>query len=212
LKVIARNSRGLPLILVRALLALAVVALSSWAALARAGWAAVAAMALLAGAIAGRQWGRRGWLVALIAALPVGLLLHWRPGLAEPALHTAPALGLALLCGYFGRTLVAGREPLITRYCRLDLGTVPDELRGYTRRLTAVWTVLFGALALECLLLQQFASPETWSLFVNVVNYGVMAALFIGEHIVRSLLFPHRGLALPWRTGRAVFLASLHHD
>jgi hypothetical protein len=39
-----------------------------------------------------------------------------------------------------------------------------------------------------------------------------MAALFIGEHVVRGLRFPQLGPARPWRTGRAMFLASLRND
>ena len=188
------------------------LALSSFAVIARLGWAAVAAMAFLVALLAGRRWGLRGWLLAAAAAAPAALLALKHPDLAASALHTVPVFAYALLCGYFGRTLMAGREPLITRYCRLDLGAVPEECRGYTRALTALWSVLFGALALECLLLQELASPATWSLFVNVVNYGLMAALFIGEHVVRSLRFPQLGLALPWRTGRAMFLASLRNE
>ena len=130
--------------------------------------------------------GHRLWV--LLAGLLGGILL-WRLPAASALIYLPPLLlntGLGLL---FGRTLVGGRVPLITRFAEEVMGDRHPERRGYTRGVTLAWTLAFAAMALESLLLALFASAETWSLFTNVLNYLFIAALFLGEFIVRLVRF-----------------------
>jgi uncharacterized membrane protein len=119
-------------------------------------------------------------------------------------LYALPVLINLFLCIYFASTLRPGREPMITRFCRSDLGVVPDEFRRYTRLLTMFWAMLFAVLATENLLLAMFSSVQIWSVFANFGNYALVGGAFLGEHVLRSFLFPQHGVASPIRSVRAV--------
>jgi uncharacterized membrane protein len=154
---------------------------------------------------------RRPWPRLLLCAGATLLLLAAAHGL--PLLRQSPYLipvliNLALLI-QFGRTLLPGSEPLIVRYCRTDLGSVPAAVERYARRLTALWCVVFSAMLVECVVLAEFAPIEVWSLFANLLNYLLVLALFIGEHAVRSVVLPQYGIASPLRTGRAMLQSAL---
>ena len=120
----------------------------------------------------------------LVASGVVGL-----SGASRYLLYLPPiAISLALM-GLFGATLRRGREPLVTRFCRLERGDVTRELYVYTRRLTWLWTVFFGMMALEALWLARYASLEIWSLFTNILNYLIIATLFVVEYLYRTLRY-----------------------
>lgn len=84
----------------------------------------------------------------------------------------------------FGRTLVAGSEPLITRFIRAMDVKVPQSVDTYGRRATRNWTLLFSFLALSCVVLALFASLQTWSWFVNVISYVLVALMFVLDYII----------------------------
>ena len=124
------------------------------------------------------------WLAPLAAASLFFLKL---PG--EWLLYLPPiAINLAL-CWLFGRTLIAGRVPLIARFALMEQGTLTGELAGYTRRLTWLWTLLFAGAALCSLLLAVSGERDAWSLFTNLVNYLLVGALFLGEFVYRRLRY-----------------------
>lgn len=93
------------------------------------------------------------------------------------------------LCWLFGRTLARGRVPLISRFAMLEQATLSDEIAGYTRMLTWLWTLLFAGAALASLLLALWGDRDAWSLFTNLVNYLLVAALFLGEFAWRRLRY-----------------------
>jgi uncharacterized membrane protein len=128
-------------------------------------------------------------------------------GLAVDLLTWSPALGYFLVMVHFGRTLAPGKEPLITTYTRLDKGRVFDEVRGYTRGLTILWTVLMGVLVIETVALRWFA-PASWIAPASLFNFCLMIGVFLGEHWVRRIIFPHLPMPSPWRTGQ-VMMQSL---
>jgi len=142
----------------------------------------LAAMALLAAASALQQpQGRAPAL--LYAAIAVAALISLGAGL-ELALYLPPVAFNLMFALVFARTLRAGAVPMIEHFMRLHHGhDMPPELRGYARRLTIVWTALFAAGALTALLLAVFAPLEMWSLFANVINYLLIALLFIGQFV-----------------------------
>ena len=125
------------------------------------------------------------WLVPPLAA---GVVLFVAPQ-ADWLLYLPPiAINLAL-CWLFGRTLVHGRVPLIARFALMEQGTLTEELAAYTRRLTWLWTLLFAGAALASLLLALSGNRDAWSLFTNLVNYLLVAALFLGEFAYRRLRY-----------------------
>lgn len=125
------------------------------------------------------------WLAPPIAA---GIVLLAAPG-AGWLLYLPPvALNLGL-CWLFGRTLARGRVPLIARFALMEQGALSEDLAAYTRVLTWVWTLLFAAAALASLLLALSGNRDAWSLFTNLVNYLLVAGLFLGEFAYRQLRF-----------------------
>ena len=125
----------------------------------------------------------------------------WRPcgGLMpEDYASLVPAAQVLLnvyLAWLFGHTLTRGRLPLIERLVRLlqPPGVPPEAgVFEYARLLTGMWTALFVLLAVTNFLLAVTTSRETWSLFANVLNYVIVAAVFLLEFTYRRWRFPGR--------------------
>lgn len=169
---------------------------------------ALVAMMLAAGLVARRPWA---WV-----ALPVSLLachLLYVSGLAGLPLLLAPVAFVAAIAWLFARSLRAPRGALITRIVAALDGSTPDtlapELLSYSRGLTAGWAVALGVLGLANLALAMVAEPggllvtlglrvpvtitrEQWSLFANILNYGIVGGFFAVEFIYRKHRFPGR--------------------
>jgi uncharacterized membrane protein len=100
--------------------------------------------------------------------------------------RAAPVVVLGWLAWFFGRTLRAGHVPLIERIARVRDPHLTPALCGYTRRLTALWSVYFVTAALLSTLAQL---PFLWT--SSLIWLGAVA-LFVGEHRLRPRLFPGR--------------------
>lgn len=128
-----------------------------------------------------------GWLAfAFVVLLAVTLAIAY--GHADALLRVPPILiaaGLALL---FGRTLLPGRQPLISAIGERLRGELPPSVARYGRRLTWVWAVFFIVMGIESLLLALFASPYWWSLFTNFLNYLFVVVLFVAEYPIRRIV------------------------
>ena len=121
-----------------------------------------------------------------------------------PVVLLPPAINVGL-CWMFGRTLRHGSDALITRFARLIEGeNLPTDVVRYTRTVTFVWCLAFGALALEAALLAVLAPPEIWSLFAHGINHLFVAAVFVAEYTYRRWRFRDRPHLSPLR-----FLKSL---
>jgi len=137
--------------------------------------------------------GRVRVAAVFAAAAGVAVALYvWQPAF----LIYLPCLFInGALAWLFQGSLQAGREPLITRFARIERGgQMPAVLERYTRRLTWAWTLFFYGLLLESLLLAQRASAETYLLFANTVNYLLVAGFFLVEYLYRRIRyrqFPH---------------------
>lgn len=102
------------------------------------------------------------------------------------AIHALAYVSLLLL---FGRTLARGREALITRIARQVHGTLPPALEAYTRRLTLAWCVFFAAQLAASALLLAFGTVNGWSLFINVLNFPLVALMFAGDWLYRAVRY-----------------------
>ncbi|MGH8084519.1 MAG: ketosynthase [Lysobacter sp.] len=203
-----------PLAALRLLLAVAYPLLAHWASVDGSGVVALLALADLAVIVLLQPLAmRRGWAWLLLALVGAGLWsLH---GSKVPALLllAPPVVFTALLSWWFGRSLGAGRVPLISRIVSGLEGCEPPalkpELKHYTRRLTAIWTVLLAGLALTNGILALIAVPDgvlmrlgyppvlavsqdAWSWFANLLNYGIVGGFFLAEYIYRKRRFPDR--------------------
>jgi len=108
----------------------------------------------------------------------------------EFALYLPPVVFNLMFAAIFGLTLRPGATPLIERFMRLYHGeSMPVAATHYARQLTIVWTTAFLASALTATLLAVFADIEVWSLFANVVNYILIAVLFVGQFVYGYLRY-----------------------
>ncbi|WP_255322971.1 ketosynthase [Lysobacter sp. K5869] len=198
----------------RALLAIAYPLLAHWASHDGGGLPAALALADLAAFVAvDGLLALRPAPWAIFAALLAALAALARTPYAQMLLLTPPVLFNGWLAWWFARSLRAPREGLITRIVAALYGRAPRELAPelyrYTRGLTALWaavlaflTLANGALALiavpDGLLARLGYAPspsitqEQWSWFANIINYGVLGAMFAGEYAVRCRRFHDR--------------------
>jgi uncharacterized membrane protein len=107
------------------------------------------------------------------------------------------------LLWFFARTLAPGREALITGFARRFHGSLPPYIASYSRGVTWAWCFFFGAQVLVSAVLFTVASLETWSLFVNVVSFPLVAVMFVAEYLFRIARFPDYPHASIWEGIRA---------
>jgi uncharacterized membrane protein len=152
------------------------------------------------------QWqdgksGVYGWIYAV-----AGVVAALSNNVAD-LVALAPALGYLMAMIVFARTLMQGKEPLITMYCRLAFGYMPAECVAYTRWLTILWTFLLGGFALTNIAIVLLAQAKTWLVSWTVISIAVMAAVFVGEHVLRRMLYPNLPPSSLLRTGRVMLRA-----
>lgn len=138
----------------------------------------------------------QSWLLLVLAmALLWGLT---RVGGGHYILLIPPVLLPALGAWFFGRTLLAGQTPLITRMALIERGGVlPQEIYRYTRNITWLWTLLLAGMSLLDAALAVWATPELWSWCTNFLNYAIMVPVFGLEYLYRRVRYrhlPHPGL------------------
>lgn len=170
---------------------------------------AVLLLLMLVSPLAQRRWW--AWAALLVGAAALAWLA--RSPYTQVPLLLVPTAFIALVAFLFGRSLVAGRVPLISKIvAALEGGspaTMAAELMRYTRRLTAAWAWALAVLALLNLALSLIAVPDgllaqfgvrapltvtqaQWSWFANVFNYGIIGGFFAVEFAIRKRRFPGR--------------------
>lgn len=127
-------------------------------------------LALLAYFIANGHYGR------------VGLLTF--NGLMHASLNL-------FLLWFFARTLLKGREPLITQIANHINGPLEPEIAVYTRQATIAWCLFFTLQVSTSLLLYFFAPLSYWSFFINVLDLPILMLMFVAEHTYRRVRFPN---------------------
>jgi len=150
---------------------------------------------------AGAGAGRRSvWFIAIgvllttLAAISAGYA-------SAVALLLAPSVVVnAALFALFGHTLLPGREPLITRFRRFDIGYVAPKFIRYTRRLTVLWMILFAFGTAVSLAAAVAGNIELWSWIAFVLLPALSVAFFLGEHGYRAYRYGVEGRASPLHT------------
>ena len=127
-----------------------------------------------------------------LAAAAAGLWLEW--GALERnyanVLFLEHAGGNLLLAAVFGRTLVAGREPLCTSFARILHGALPPEVAAYTRAITIAWTAFFAALAALSAVLYFSGHLAAWSALATLASPALVVLMFLVEYAVRLRALP----------------------
>ena len=148
--------------------------------------------------------------LSLLAAGAALLALLHASGHAHLPLMLPPVLFNLAVGLYFARSLAPGRMPLIERIVRaLNNGQVHDSgVPAYARAWTRAWAVILLTLAAINAALALLAQPNgvllglgftppltvplaLWSLFANLLNYLIVAVVFVGEYAYRCRRFPH---------------------
>ena len=132
--------------------------------------------------VVARSGNRLFWLAVLCAAGVAVYLLEHQARLGLTAVSGVPhAAAYVFLLWHFGRTLARGKVPIVTRFARQVHGSLQPGVERYTRKLTLAWCVFFAAQLTASALLLAFASPEAWSLLVNVFNFPLLGLMFVGQ-------------------------------
>ncbi|HAJ12640.1 MAG: hypothetical protein WCZ20_03795 [Hydrogenophaga sp.] len=156
----------------------------------------VVAVAPLLAAAAALLWqtplrGAPAWGLMLLMAGGLAWRWGWLRG-NLPWLYYLQHLGTHLaMAAWFGRSLMAGREPVVTGLARMIFGDgLSERKRGYTRQVTLGWTVFFVVNALVSTLLFAWAPIEVWSVHANVLTGPLIGLVFLVEMLVRRCVLP----------------------
>lgn len=117
-------------------------------------------------------------------------LLGWllQDGLPLLILPSATQAAIALV---FLRSLRT--TPLIERFARMVKKELSPPELAHCRRWTGVWAGYLLVLAAAGLALARWASLATWTLYVGLLNYLLIGALFAVEYLVRKIQFRDYG-------------------
>lgn len=183
--------------LLAAALAIAGYAVAShWLMLHAAGqpWAVAAIIGPLLATLAAAAWQRRHLPALLICAIAAAAIawLTARGTLQDVRrLYVLQYVAIHLcLGGLFAFTLRRGATPLITRLAIWVHDDFTAAMHDYTVRLTRLWVLYFAVMAATGMALYLLAPWAWWSLFANLLTPLLLAAFFIGEHLVRYRLHP----------------------
>lgn len=144
-------------------------------------------------------------------AIVAGFVALAVAGLASLVLNGVPIIINAFLAWLFGRTLLAGRTPLIAQVIKVieepgRLG-LPGVAR-YARRLTVFWTLFLGSQALVLLVVlgcavpggmleavgmaPPFKIPARWAMtYAHAGCYALILVSFVGEYVFRRIHLRH---------------------
>ena len=156
------------------------------------------ALALILGPLValGAAWawsrGHRTLAAASVAVAALLALQAWSGrGIPSRWLYLAQHAGVHLaLAAWFGSTLRAGAEPLVTALARRVHRSFTPAMARYTRQVTLAWTLYFAAMAGASLALFLGGDFAHWSLLANILTPVLTAAMFVGEYLVRYWLHP----------------------
>ena len=134
-----------------------------------------------------RSRRRAAWL-ALIAG--AGVLIWWMDSrsFGTAAYGVPHALVYVSLGWLFGHTLARGRVPLVTSMATRVHGPLTPAMQAYTRHVTIAWTLFCAGQVSLSALLYQYASLDTWSLFITVLNLPLLGLMFVADYATRMIL------------------------
>ncbi len=152
---------------------------------------AIAPVVLIALVLAWRS--PRRWLMLGVLVLLCLALMAWWPILEHHygVVYWLQHAGMQLvLCIIFGRTLVAGRQPLCTRFAEAVHAPLTPRHEIYARQVTVAWTLFFAAMMLVSTVLFFLAPLATWSVFANFMTLPLVVLMFIVEYRMRKRILP----------------------
>lgn len=138
---------------------------------------------------------RSSWRVVMLgawAAMCMGLWAEW-PLLEHHVglVYWLQNAGMQLILFItFARTLIAGQQPLCTRFAEMVHGSLTPQHAIYAGQVTFAWALFFAAMALTSTLLFFLAPRAIWSVFANLLTLPLIALMFVVEYGVRKWRLP----------------------
>ncbi len=131
----------------------------------------------------------------MLGALALALVALWagRSALAQHAdiVYWVQYVGIQLVLFItFARTLVAGKQPLVSRFAEVVHSRLTPRQQAYTRKVTIAWTAFFAAMAIAATLLFFLAPRSAWSFFAHFLTLPLVVLMFIAEYWVRRRALP----------------------
>jgi len=154
-------------------------------------WVAIAPVVLIAVMLAWRS-PRRSIMLGVLLLFCVALWAGW-PALEHYTglVYWLQHLGLQLILFMtFARTLIAGRQPLCTRFAEAVHAPLTPQHEIYTRQVTVAWSLFFAAMAVVSTTLFFLTPLATWSVFANLLTLPLVVLMFIVEYAVRRQVLP----------------------
>ncbi len=169
---------------------------SGWPMLANA--LSVVVVALVLWAVARSAGRATAWLLAFAA---LGLALLAQDAGLPPVFLPPVAINLAIALVF--AVSLREREPLIARLARRGGAVLTPEVARYCRRLTIVWAVWLAALAAVGVAIALHGDERVGAWWAGLVDYLLVAALFVGEYVYRQRFDPTPGgWRAHWRNAR----------
>ena len=106
-----------------------------------------------------------------------------------------PVATNSMLLIAFGSTLRRSKPnarimPMIERFARLQEKELSLEKQAWCRMWTWLWCAFFVVNGTTALLLAMWASMKWWALYNGLICYGLIAAMFATEWLLRRRRFP----------------------
>ena len=92
----------------------------------------------------------------------------------------------------FTFSLKRNNTPVVTRIAVAIRPSLSEDEITSTRSVTIMWAVFFLAMAFVSGYLAMFSSVAIWSLFVNVISYGLITVVFLAEFKLRRRVLPEQ--------------------
>jgi uncharacterized membrane protein len=158
-----------------------------------------------------RKWALRYRVGLWAGLLAAGAAPTAVPGLPERLVVLAMtggchAIAYSALIIWFGMSLRAGREPIVTGFARRLRQTMPDSVVRYTRNVTIAWCGFFACQLIMSATLLLLAPQAAWSAFVTLLNLPLVIMMTLAEFACRQVLFRHEN-----PTSLARTLSALRH-
>ncbi|HXV37203.1 MAG TPA: hypothetical protein VEC18_08640 [Myxococcota bacterium] len=118
-----------------------------------------------------------------------------------------PVIASLYLLWTFASSLRRGM-PMIERFARIVEDDLPDFTLPYCRKVTIAWCAFLAANALCALILALAAPLSWWALYCGLIAHLFVAALLVGEFVLRKIWFRYYGDGWIDRAFRALFPPS----
>ena len=141
-------------------------------------------------------------LLVLLALKVVGSQAAGLAGLIASSGVSHAIIYVSLLI-LFARTLRPGRTALVTGLALRLRGGLTPAMQSYTRTVTKAWCAFFVLQLTASAVLLAFAPARAWSLFVNVLDAPLIAAMVLAEFAIRRWRFRHDQHSSPLAVARA---------